>query len=105
MNIKKIIVLILLVSFTGLIFYLFQYKNTSKIDIIAINDITQSLAEGWEDLEQSKLPGLNYNMDYVVLDNQNQFIRATKNGLNNNLNSAISNRDTIIDINFNNSVE
>ncbi len=41
---------------------------------------------------------MQYGLDYVVLDNKGNLIRATRRGLNEDLNSAINNRDTIVDI-------
>ncbi|MDF2686752.1 MAG: hypothetical protein K0S55_1935, partial [Clostridia bacterium] len=106
MKIKRLIIfiVIILIFYTGVIIYAFCYKSEVEVDIIAVNDIAESLAEDWDSLEFSELPCLNYNIDYVVLDNNNHFIKATKNGLNNSINSAISNRDTIIDIKLNNKV-
>jgi len=106
MNIKKIVIwiLIILSMCTCVIFYAFPDRKDAKIDIIAVNDITESIAEQWGKLKQTELPGLEYGMDYVVLDSKNNFIAATKEGLNNTLNSAISNRDTIVDIKANKTV-
>jgi len=63
-----------------------------------VNDIAQSLAKEWDSLEYAELPCLSYKIDYVVLDNENRFIKATRSGLNNDLSSAIRNRDTIVDV-------
>lgn len=106
MNIKRVIILIAVVLLTciSLTLFAFQYNSKSQIDVVAVNDIAESLSEEWDRIGDIELPCLNYKMDYVVLDNENRFIKATKNGLNNDLNSAIRNRDTIVDIKSNNKV-
>ena len=87
-----------------MIFHAFRDRSETKIDVIAVNDIAESLAEQWERLEQTELPCLQYGLDYVVIDYDDNFIVATRSGLNNNLNAAISNRDTIVDIKLSNQV-
>lgn len=106
MNIKRVIISIVIVLFTciSLTLFPFLYKSKSEIDVVAVNDIAESLSEEWNRIENTELPCLNYRMDYVVLDNENHFIKATRNGLNNDLNSAIRNRDTIVDIKSDNKV-
>jgi len=106
MNIKKIIIfiVIILTVYSGVILYAFRDRREARIDVVAVNDISESLAEQWDRLEQIELPCLSYGLDYVVLDYNNNFLVATKRGLNNNINSAISNRDTIVDIKLNNRV-
>lgn len=100
MNIKRavIIIVIALLTCTSLMLFTFKYRWKTEIDVPAVNDIAQSLAKGWDRLEYTELPGLNYKIDYVVLDNENHFIKATRNGLNNDLSSAIGHRDTIVDV-------
>ncbi len=100
MNFKRVVIIItfFLVVFSSLTFLAFNFKGTTEIDITAVNDIVQSLVKTWDTIGYDQLPKLDYDLDYVVLDNQNQFIKATKNGLNNDINSAIRNGDIIVDI-------
>lgn len=100
MNIKRIVVIsiIVLLTCTSLTFYAFKYKGKIEIEVPKVNDIAQSLAKEWDSLEYAELPCLSYKIDYVVLDNENRFIKATRAGLNNDLSSAIRNRDTIVDV-------
>jgi len=100
MNIKRVVIIIMiaLIICTGLTLFAFKHKGKTEIDVAAVNDIAQSLVKTWERLEYAELPCLSYKMDYVVLDNENRFIKATRIGLNNDLSSAIRNRDTIVDI-------
>ncbi|WP_346938900.1 HAMP domain-containing sensor histidine kinase [uncultured Clostridium sp.] len=100
MNIKRIVVIsiIVLLTCTSLTFFAFNYKGKTEIEVPKVNDIAQSLAKEWDSLEYAELPCLSYKIDYVVLDNENRFIKATRSGLNNDLSSAIRNRDTIVDV-------
>ncbi len=100
MNIKRIVVIsiIVLLTCTSLTFFAFKYKGKIEIEVPKVNDIAQSLAKEWDSLEYAELPCLSYKIDYVVLDNENRFIKATRSGLNNDLSSAIRNRDTIVDV-------
>ena len=100
MNIKKVILIIALslMSYSAIIFYAFQDRSVDKIDVVAVNDIAESIAEQWETLDQNGLPCLNYGFDYVVLDNKDSLVAATGEGLNYSLNAAISNRDTVIEL-------
>lgn len=100
MKIRRIVLLLLLafILFFGLTFSLFLSKEEEKLDVVAVNDIAESLAKHWGELGEMPLPGLRYGLDYVVLDRSNHFLAASKEGLNENIYSAIENRDTIIDI-------
>lgn len=100
MNMKRVVIIIViaLIACTSLTLFTFRCNGKTEIDVPAVNDIVQSLAREWEGLEYKELPGLNYKMDYVVLDNENHFIKATRGGLNKDLSSAIGHRDTIVDI-------
>lgn len=100
MNIKKITALALIILFISISIIVFIFHDTEieKIDVVAANDITQSLAERWNTLDGSDLPCLQYHLDYVVIDNNGNAIAKTREGLNETINSAIANRDTITDI-------
>lgn len=106
MNIKRLILLIVIALLTciGITLFAFPYKNKEDVDVAAVNDIAESLAKEWNSIRYTELPCMNYKMDYVVLDNENHLVRATRRGLNNDLSSAIRNRDTIVDIKSNNKV-
>lgn len=118
MNIKKSIMFIMIGYFscTAIALLAFRYQSRADIDVVAVNDVVQTLAKHWEayeqldeftqpeelkQLEQSEqieLPTEEYDFDYVVLDNQGKLLVATKRGLNETINSAIRHRDTIVDI-------
>ncbi|OZV13970.1 hypothetical protein CIW83_00615 [Tissierella sp. P1] len=100
MNIKKLTALAITIFLIGMSIILYVFNNTEdiRIDTVVVNDITQSLAKQWDNLDKLDLPCLKYGLDYVVLDNKGNFIGATREGLNENINSAVNNRDTIVDI-------
>jgi signal transduction histidine kinase len=104
MNMKKIIlfIVIILIACISVFRYALPNRSETRIDVVAVNDIAESLAEQWEMLDKTELPGLQYGLSYVVIDNRGDLVRATKRGLNENIYSAIGNRDTIIDIKLNN---
>ena len=106
MNIKRITILIsiILAVFIGAFYYALLDRNEAKIDVVAVNDISQGLAKQWGRLQKTELPGLQYGLDYVVINDDNNFIIATRDGLNNNINTAVSNQDTIVDIKLDNKV-
>jgi signal transduction histidine kinase len=100
MNIKRLTLWAIMIFLIGIgtIFYVFRNSEDIRIDTVAVNDITKSLANEWYNLDNSDLPCLQYKIDYVVLDDNGSFIGATREGLNQNINSAVNNRDTIVDI-------
>lgn len=106
MSIKKIILwIILLVCIcSGVVYSGLHRSMDTKLDITAVNDIAQSLAKNWDNIDQMQLTDLDYGMDYVVLDNDMKLVKATRRGLNEDINTAISNRDTIFDIKRNEEV-
>ncbi|OGO88529.1 MAG: hypothetical protein A2Y15_01110 [Clostridiales bacterium GWF2_36_10] len=103
---KKIIIyiIIFLFIFNGVIIYSLQDRNQLKLNVVEINDITQTLVNQWEELDNNNLPKFQYGSDYVVVDNNGKLIKATRRGLNEDINSAISNKDTIVDIKSDNKV-
>lgn len=100
MNIKKLIAITLVILTFSFFAMVFAYYNIRPVtlDSVEVNDITQSLSKHWHEIKSIDLPGEKYKLDYVVLDNNGELIRATRTGLNEDINSAIINRDTIIDI-------
>ncbi|MFD1174844.1 ATP-binding protein [Paenibacillus puldeungensis] len=100
MRIKKVTILGLAILFMGIsvILLMFRSLHDEGIDVVAVNDITQSLAEHWGSLDPAELPGQQYKLDYVVLDKHGDFTLATRRGLNERIDSAIQHRDTIVDI-------
>ncbi len=100
MNKKKILLLILITLFliAGINLFSFRVRNKSDVDVVALNDIAQSVAGQWNTLGKAELPCQSYGLDYVVLDHNNKVIAATRRGLNETISSALQNRDAIVDI-------
>ncbi|OKP82224.1 HAMP domain-containing sensor histidine kinase [Paenibacillus sp. P32E] len=106
MSIKKVTFLAVAILFMGIgvILFIFRSLNEAGIDVVAVNDITQSLAEHWGSQEQSELPSRQYGLEYTVLDSRGDLVGATRRGLSEDIDSAIHNRDTIVDITRNGTV-
>jgi signal transduction histidine kinase len=100
MRLGRIIALITTLLLIGCVLIVAIYRSplTPGLDVIAVNDIAESLAERWGQLEPEELPGLQYGLDYVVLDTDGNKRTATRKGLAESLTAAIGNRDTIVDI-------
>ncbi|MDD4000548.1 MAG: HAMP domain-containing sensor histidine kinase [Bacilli bacterium] len=76
--------------------YFFHDDDDSDIEIIEVNDIVESIKSNWGMITDDNLPGKEYQLDYVILDQDDNFITATKVGLNTDLNSIIKNKDLIL---------
>lgn len=100
MNIKKITTIIIVVLILAIfsIFYLFRSTSEVKLDPVAVNDIVQSISEEWGKLNTSKLPCLQYKLDYVALNEKGTVIASTRRGLDESVSTAIANRDIIVDV-------
>lgn len=100
MTVKKTAILSVLVLLAGIFAVLFNFQKTDsvKLDPVAVNDITQSLAEQWNTLKNDSLPCRSYGLDYVVLDDGGKPIAETTDGLDDTIAEAVENRDTIVDI-------
>ncbi|WP_438447062.1 ATP-binding protein [Gorillibacterium sp. sgz5001074] len=88
----------ILIMGMGVILIMFRSSDEEGIDLVAVNDITESLVEQWGRIDPAELPGQQYGLDYAILDNRGDFLGATKSGLNETMDTAIRNRDTIVDI-------
>ncbi len=100
MKVKRIVLLLViaLAIGAGLTLSVGRSRRQEKLDMTAVNDILQSVAEQWETLSGENLPGMQYGMDYLILDRNKQLLIATRGGLNENIPAAIANRDTILDV-------
>jgi signal transduction histidine kinase len=70
-----------------------------RLDIRRVNGIVKTLSDDWEKYQNGNgaLPS-GHGIDYVVLTNEGAFVAATRLGLNEHINDAVRNRDTIVDI-------
>lgn len=64
-------------------------------DSVAVNEIVQSVTVDFDSIETHKN---STALDYVVIDNDGAVMYATRSGLSENINRAISHRDTVLDI-------
>jgi signal transduction histidine kinase len=72
-----------------------------QLDTVAVNDTVKTIAENWTDLQKNgggSLPSFEHTLDYAVIDNAGNLVVTTRRGLSEHLNTAIQNRDTIVDI-------
>lgn len=66
---------------------------------VEVNEVVQSVTRDFDNLEEH----INStSLDYAVLDENGALLFSTKPGLSETVNTAISNRDTILDINIEN---
>lgn len=101
MKVKHILAFMLLVLLTGVVFAILVFRSvpTMQLDPVKVNDIVKTISENWTRIQsKGNLPELQYKLDYAVIDKNGDFIVATRNGLNENTNNAIRNRDTIVDV-------
>lgn len=64
-------------------------------DNIAVNEVVQSVTGDFSSMEKHKNPT---SLNYVVIDNDGKILYKTQSGLSENINTAITHRDTILDI-------
>lgn len=112
MNTKRNILLILLALFACIVIanVTFKFKSREELDVVAVNDVIQTLAEHWDQFDQSgeptleeasersRLLGSSYGFDYVVINDSEELLYATRRGMNETINAAIRHQDTIVEI-------
>ena len=91
------VLLVLIAEIVTLIVFAVQTPDFSQ-DTVAVNEVIQSVTEDFNALEQHKNTTA---LDYVVLDENGNLLYKTKSGLSESVNSAITHRDTILDITIN----
>lgn len=88
------ILLTFLVEIVVLVIFACQTPTISQ-DPVAVNDIVYKVTNDFDSLDK------HVNMtelEYVVLDNDENILYKTKSGLSESQNAAIMHRDTILDI-------
>jgi len=91
------VVLVLLVG-AGVVFAIFRTPPQDELNVVAVNDVVQTLAEQWNSVQHGALPQMENELDYSVLDASGRLLASTRSGLSETLNDAIAHRDTIVDI-------
>jgi len=101
MKIKRIITFIIFI-FIGVGFFTYNVVKqmpSSELDVVAVNDIIKTIEKKWHgDITSVGPKGDKYDLDFVVIDNDNILKFSTSRGLHETINEAIKYRDTIIDI-------
>ena len=100
---KKFLVSLAAFSVLAVFVLLVSLRQTPRVqlDIVTVNDIVETVADNWAEFPIEKsaaLPSFDHQLDYVVIDNAGNLVAATRRGLNEHINAAIQNRDTIVDI-------
>ena len=100
MKIKRTIIITFAVFIIGIALAVFIFKESPdpQLSTSDVNDIVQTISENWDSVVKGELPRFQYDLDYVIIDQNEDLIAATDTGLNMDINSAIRNRDTIVDI-------
>lgn len=81
---------------------LFAVRGTDHLqDTVAVNEVVWTVQSDWRCLESHSN---DTALDYVVLDTSGTVLFKTKPGVSESINTAISNRDTILDIEVGGSV-
>ncbi len=88
------IMLTLIAEITTLSVFAAKTPDFSQ-DAVAVNEIVQSVSRDFYSLNTHHN---GTSLDYTVLDNDGKVLYKTGSGLSENINSAIINRDTILDI-------
>lgn len=101
---KRIILIGLLLAFAVEIVALiiFAIGGTDHLqDTVAVNEVVRSVQNDWGCLEDHSN---DTALDYVALDTSGTVLYKTRQGLRESINMAISNRDTILDIEVDGSI-
>ncbi len=88
------VLFILVAEIIALVVFAVQTPDFPQ-DTVAVNEIVQSVTEDFGHLQQHKNTTA---LDYVVLDENGKLLYKTKPGLSESVNTAITHRDTILDI-------
>ena len=94
------VLLVLIAEIITLIVFATQTPNFLQ-DAVAVNEVVQSVTEDFNALEGHKNTTA---LDYVVLDENGNLLYKTKSGLSESVNTAITHRDTILDITTDNGI-
>ncbi len=101
MRIKRVIVIsaVLIIIILAVFYLLTRTTPNAGLDTVKVNYIVKTLSAGWNQFNNTTtaLP-LSDEIDYAVVSADGNLIAITRPGLNRNINDAIRNRDTIVDI-------
>ncbi|MEK3889818.1 HAMP domain-containing sensor histidine kinase [Bacillus sp. FSL K6-3431] len=100
MKIKWLIVLILVVFSVGIVLSIMviKSKNISEIDLVAINDVVKTVERNWGQVSEETFHNGDLKQSFSIIDHLGVVIYQTPGNHFTNLNDAIKNRDTLIDL-------
>ncbi len=91
-----VIVQTLILAVEVMLLLALRLQDTDKLqDAVAVNEVWQSVQADWNSLEIHRN---RTDLSYVVLDEEENVLYRTDNGLSESVNRAITHRDTILDI-------
>jgi len=70
-------------------------------DAVAVNEVVQTVTQDFTTLNEHNNPTA---LNYVVIDNEGNLLYKTQSGLSESVNTAITHRDTVLDITIDNTV-
>jgi signal transduction histidine kinase len=82
----------------------FNSLSESKVNVVAMNDYSNIIAENWDDLQSTDLSEKLAHIDYSIIDIDNNLLKSSNNKLYKGILKAIENRDSIIDITKNSEI-
>lgn len=101
MNIKTVLIFTATATIlVALVLFLMPRETQDiQLDIRKVNHIVKTLSDGWGELRnRGDILPYEDEIDYVVITSEGKLVAATRDGLNEHINDAIRNRDTIVDI-------
>lgn len=93
------LVLLFSIEIIALVFFAVQVSECSQ-DVVAVNEVVQLITQNFNSLEEYENPT---SLNYVVINDEGNILYKTRNGLSESINNAIMHRDTILDIEIDNS--
>lgn len=98
MKLSKIILIFICIFISSGIVLMCTLKDIPdvKLDTVAVNEIVKISEENWNKLSEDKFQ--QSNLDFIIMDKYEKNLYSSKKGLSQNMNDAIKNRDTIVNI-------
>ncbi len=88
------VALLFAAEIVALVVFAVQTPDSSQ-DAVAVNEVVQTVTNDFDDIDSHKNKTA---LDYVVIDNNGDVLYRTRSGLSENINAAITHRDTVLDI-------
>lgn len=94
------VLLTLIAEMIALVVFAVQTPELSQ-DAVAVNEVVQTVTRDFNTLNEHKNPTV---LNYVVIDNNGNVLYKTQSGLSESVNTAITHRDTVLDVAVDNAV-